>query len=77
MSTSKQETCLCKPCENYTCYDKVLTEVLETVEKELLHGCEDEEQLPIEERDPVLSDQDFKSIKKLQELKRRIDKVCH
>ena len=76
MSSSKQETCLCKACENYTGYDNVLSQVLETVEKELLHGCEDEEQLPSDERDPVLSDPHFKSLKELQGLKRRIDKVC-
>lgn len=37
VSSSKQETCLCKACENFTCYDKALKEVLETMESQLLH----------------------------------------
>lgn len=75
VSTSKQETCLCKACENFTCYEKVLGEVVGLVEKELLHGCEDEGELPGDERDPVLDDQGFKRLKEFLELKRRIGKV--
>ena len=75
MSNSKQETCLCKACENFTCYEKVLGEVVDTIEKELLHGCEDEGELPDDEQDPVLGNQCFKSLKEFVELKRRIDKV--
>ena len=75
VSSSKQETCLCKACENFTCYEKTLKGVLETVQRQLLHGCEDEEEIPEAERDPVLADPDFKSLVKLEQTQRRIDKV--
>lgn len=77
MSASKQETCLCKACENFTCYDKIFKEVLGIVEGQLLHGCEDEEEVPEAERDPVLTDPCFRSMIKLQQTKRRIDQVCN
>ena len=76
MSSSKQETCLCKACENFTCYDKALKEVLETVESQLLHGCESEEEVPEAERDPVLADPLFRSMVELQQTERRLNKVC-
>ena len=74
-STSKQETCLCKACENFTQYDKCFNEVIETVTKAMLHGCEDESQLPPDEQDPVLSNAAFEALQELAQIKRRIDKV--
>jgi hypothetical protein len=74
-STAKQETCLCKACENFTCYDKCFEDVMEILSTAMLHGCEDEAELPPDERDPLLTNAAFEALQKLAQIKRRIDKV--
>ena len=75
ISQSKQETCCCKACENFSCYEEALSKALKTVSAELLQGCEEESQLPEDEADPILSDPNYKALHKIQKMSRRIDKV--
>ena len=74
-STTKQETCLCKACENFTCYDKCFEDGMGILSTAMLHGCEDEAELPPDERDPLLTYAAFKDLQELAQIKRRIDKV--
>jgi hypothetical protein len=41
----------------------------------MLHGCEDEAELPPDERDPLLAHAAFKDLQELAQIKRRIEKV--
>jgi hypothetical protein len=77
LSPAKQESCLCKACENYTCYEKALSTALDLLEEDMMQGGDDEEEVPESERDPILSDSCFKSLQQLNDMKRRIDQVRH
>ena len=69
--------CSLQACENFTCYEKALATALGYLKEEMLQGGEDEEQVPVGERDPIYSSENFQKLQDLNELKRRIDKVCH
>jgi hypothetical protein len=48
---------------------------METLSTAMLHGCEDEAELPPDERDPLLTNAAFEALQELAQIKRRIDKV--
>jgi hypothetical protein len=41
LKAGKQETCLCKACENFGMYETALSEVLDLLDRELLDGAAD------------------------------------
>jgi hypothetical protein len=77
LSQAKQESCLCKACENFTCYEKGLTVALDLLAADMLQGADEEDEVPESERDPIFSDWRFKSLQQLEGMKRRIDKSRH
>jgi hypothetical protein len=52
-----------------------LSSALATVVAQLLPGCTDESELPVDERDPILADPNFEALREIDQMKRRIEKV--
>lgn len=71
MRRVRHESCLCKYCENFTCY----VEALDNVMKELREVYEPSDVDEPEELDPIAMDVNYKKMRQFGETDRRIDKV--
>jgi hypothetical protein len=75
LKAEKQETCLCKSCENFGLHEKGLNDVFKLLEEELKDGAVDVEAVPIDEHDEVLKLSSYRALHELTKMKRRIEKV--
>ena len=72
---AKQESCLCKACENFGMYETALSDIVGFLNDAMLDGASDVESIPKDERDPVLSLPQYLQIDQLNKFKRCIEKV--
>ncbi len=68
----KQETCLCKACENFGLYEQGLFEITATLKTALSDANSEEHSYDC---DPIYVDQRYKTLTELNKLQRRIEKV--
>ena len=72
---AKQESCLCKACENFGMYETALSDIVGFLNDAMLDGASDVESIPKDERDPILSLPQYLQIDQLNKFKRCIEKV--
>ena len=75
LKEGKRETCLCKSCENFGMQETALDKVMAVLQDAMLDGAADLAKVPEDERDPVLSIQQYQDLYQLNQFKRRIEKV--
>jgi hypothetical protein len=75
LKAAKQESCLCKSCENFGLHEKGLSDVFKLLEDKLKDGALDVDEMPANEHDAVLMYPAYRALHELTKMKRRIEKV--
>ena len=75
LKSSKQESCLCKSCENFGLYEQSLADIFKLLEDQLKDGATNVGEELDNDVDPIVLLLKYQKLHKLTQMKRRIEKV--